>query len=132
MSHSPETTALRERLLPWRQVREMTGLSRTTAWRLQKRGDFPAPLVISPGRVGWRERDLEAWTESRGPRGAGGAPPRPPPKAPAPPRAPEPAAAVATPPTAGEVGRPSAQIARRPRSKRRPGAPSLDQLSLNF
>jgi predicted DNA-binding transcriptional regulator AlpA len=62
--------AQEDRLLPWRQVKELTGLSRTTAWRLQKAGDFPAPLVISPGRVGWRARDIAAWNGSRVPRGA--------------------------------------------------------------
>ena len=40
------------RYLPWKEVARATGLSRTTAWRLQKRDDFPAPYVISPGRVG--------------------------------------------------------------------------------
>lgn len=54
------------RYLPWREVARTTGLSRTTAWRLQKRGDFPAPYAISPGRVGYREEEVEAWCASRG------------------------------------------------------------------
>jgi predicted DNA-binding transcriptional regulator AlpA len=57
-----------DRLLPWPKVKDITGLSRTTAWRLQKAGDFPLPVVISPGRVGWRESELEAWKASRAPR----------------------------------------------------------------
>lgn len=57
-----------DRLLPWPKVRDMTGISRTTAWRLQRAGDFPLPVVISPGRVGWRESELEAWKASRAPR----------------------------------------------------------------
>lgn len=68
-------TPLEDRLLPWRLVKELTGLSRTTAWRLQKSGDFPAPLVISPGRVGWRASDLEAWKATRVVR-RGAAPPQ--------------------------------------------------------
>lgn len=59
-----------DRLLPWKRVKDITGLSRTTAWRLQKKGDFPAPLVISPGRVGWRAGEVAAWAASRTPRGA--------------------------------------------------------------
>ena len=59
-----------DRLLPWPRVRDLTGISRTTAWRLQKAGDFPLPVVISPGRVGWRESELEAWKASRAPRRA--------------------------------------------------------------
>lgn len=57
-----------DRLLPWPRVKDITGLSRTTAWRLQKAGDFPPPVVISPGRVGWRESELQAWKASRAPR----------------------------------------------------------------
>lgn len=53
------------RYLPWKEVARVTGLSRTTAWRLQKRDDFPAPYSISPGRVGYREDEVEAWRASR-------------------------------------------------------------------
>lgn len=56
-----------ERFLGWRQVRDLTGLGRTTAWRLRQAGDFPDPVPISPGRVAWRERDIARWNESRGP-----------------------------------------------------------------
>lgn len=53
------------RYLPWKEVARATGLSRTTAWRLQKRDDFPAPYAISPGRVAYREDEVEAWRMSR-------------------------------------------------------------------
>ena len=56
-----------DRFLGWRQVRDLTGLGRTTAWRMRQAGDFPDPVPISPGRVAWRERDIAAWNESRGP-----------------------------------------------------------------
>ncbi|WP_423779636.1 helix-turn-helix transcriptional regulator [Brevundimonas nasdae] len=55
-----------ERFLGWRQVKALTGLGRTTAWRMRQAGDFPDPVPISPGRVAWRERDIAAWNESRG------------------------------------------------------------------
>lgn len=55
-----------DRFLPWRKVHDITGLGRTTAWRLRRAGDFPHPVPISPGRVAWRERDIAAWNESRG------------------------------------------------------------------
>jgi len=64
------------RFLPWKEVARETGLSRTTAWRLQKRDDFPAPYAISPGRVGYREDEVEAWRRSRDLRG-GNPPPSP-------------------------------------------------------
>jgi predicted DNA-binding transcriptional regulator AlpA len=61
MTHDTLEDDLGERLLSWPQVRRLTGLSRTTAWRLQKTGDFPRPVALSPHRVAWRESDLAAW-----------------------------------------------------------------------
>lgn len=55
-----------ERFLAWRQVKDLTGLGRTTTWRMRRAGDFPDPVPISPGRVAWRERDVAAWNASRG------------------------------------------------------------------
>ncbi|MFC7376917.1 helix-turn-helix transcriptional regulator [Brevundimonas sp. GCM10030266] len=66
-----------ERFLGWRQIRDLTGLGRTTAWRMRQAGDFPEPVSISPGRVAWRERDIVAWNESRG-APLHSRPPRPP------------------------------------------------------
>lgn len=57
-----------DRLLAWPAVRDITGLSRTTAWRMQKTGDFPLPVVVSPGRVCWWESELAAWKIARAPR----------------------------------------------------------------
>lgn len=71
-----------DRLLDWGQVQKITGMSRTTAWRMQKTGDFPEPVPISPNRVAWLESDLAAWTAER--KAAG----RTRPRALAPPRAP--------------------------------------------
>ena len=36
------------RFLPWKEVARATGLGRTAAWRLQKRGDFPARTPSRP------------------------------------------------------------------------------------
>lgn len=49
------------RYLPWKEVGYTTGLSRTTAWRLHRRDEFPRPYPISPGRVGYLECEVEAW-----------------------------------------------------------------------
>lgn len=55
-----------ERWLRWREVGDLTGLGRTTAWRMRQVGDFPDPVQLSPGRVAWRERDIAIWNETRG------------------------------------------------------------------
>jgi len=42
-----------------------TGLSRVTVWRLEKAGQFPPRIQLSPGRVGYRRSEVAAWLESR-------------------------------------------------------------------
>lgn len=58
-----------DRFLSWPKVRDIADISRSTAWRLQNAGEFPLPVVLSPGRVGWSEREVTAWKRSRSPRG---------------------------------------------------------------
>jgi prophage regulatory protein len=48
-----------------RTVCELTGLSRTTIWRLQREGSFPIRRALSPGKVAWLESEVEQWIESR-------------------------------------------------------------------
>ena len=62
---SEEGAAPQGRLLVWSEVRALVGVSRTTAWRLQQTGGFPASVALSPGRVGWWESELEAWRKNR-------------------------------------------------------------------
>lgn len=51
----------RERFYSYREVCELTTLSRTTIWRLRRREAFPAPKKMSNGRIAWRARDVIAW-----------------------------------------------------------------------
>ena len=44
---------------------ERTTLSRTTLWRMVRRGDFPAPVRLSQGRVGFPADSVEAWIRAR-------------------------------------------------------------------
>ncbi len=54
-----------DRLLPWERVQEIAGISRTTAWRMERVGDFPQRVAVSPNRVGWWESELTAWKNLR-------------------------------------------------------------------
>lgn len=74
--------------LPWKKVEARVGISRTTAWRLQKHGEFPKPYIVSPGRVAYRESEVEAWKASRRQRSAP-VPPPPQPSKKAPPPLPK-------------------------------------------
>jgi prophage regulatory protein len=53
------------RLLRFPAVRERTGLSRSTIWRLERRGEFPRHHRISPNVVAWVEQDVAEWIEGR-------------------------------------------------------------------
>jgi prophage regulatory protein len=60
-----EATLHPDRIIRELEVRNRTGLSRTTRWRLIQRKKFPAPISISDHAVGWRESDIQAWIEAR-------------------------------------------------------------------
>ena len=53
------------RLLRFPTVRERTGLSRSTIWRLERRGDFPRHRRISANVVAWVETEVVDWIRSR-------------------------------------------------------------------
>ena len=44
----------------------LVGLSVPTVYRQIRRGEFPAPARLSPGRVGWLPKDIDAWLADRG------------------------------------------------------------------
>ena len=48
-----------------KECHEKTGLSRTTRWRLEKNGLFPARRYITEGTVGWLLSEIEEWLISR-------------------------------------------------------------------
>jgi predicted DNA-binding transcriptional regulator AlpA len=49
-------------------VTRLTGLSRTTLWRLERQGTFPRRIRLGLNSVGWREEEVQNWVETR-PRG---------------------------------------------------------------
>src|SRR4029453_1518750 len=53
-----ETHGAALRLLRFPAVRERTGLSRSTIWRLERQGAFPPHHRISANAVAWKEDDI--------------------------------------------------------------------------
>ena len=53
------------KLLRFPAVRERTGLSRTTIWRLERHGDFPRHRRISANTVAWVEDEVMSWIQSK-------------------------------------------------------------------
>ncbi len=54
-----------DRILRTKEVQEMTGLSRTTIWREERKGRFPARVPLSAGSVGWRMNEVLKWIKNR-------------------------------------------------------------------
>jgi prophage regulatory protein len=53
------------KLLRFPAVRERTGLSRSTIWRLEREGDFPKHRRISANAVAWVEDEVLSWIQSK-------------------------------------------------------------------
>lgn len=61
----PQSGVAHDRLLRWPQVREITGISRTTAWRLERQQLFPKRVQVSTRITAWRESEILNFVESR-------------------------------------------------------------------
>jgi prophage regulatory protein len=53
------------RILREREVKYLTGLSRVTRWRLEKRGEFPKKVKLTERCVGWPEAEIMEWLNAR-------------------------------------------------------------------
>lgn len=54
-----------KKILRKKEVREITGLSDTSLWRLERDdSSFPRRLRLG-GAVGWLQEEIEAWIDAR-------------------------------------------------------------------
>jgi prophage regulatory protein len=53
------------KLLRFPALRERTGLSRSTIWRLERQGDFPKHRRISANAVAWVEGEVMGWIHAK-------------------------------------------------------------------
>jgi prophage regulatory protein len=53
------------KFIRFKAVRERTGLSRSTIWRLERVGAFPKHHQISANAVAWMEQDVVNWIQSK-------------------------------------------------------------------
>ena len=56
---------MHERLLRRREVEEITGMGRSSIYRLMKDREFPRQVRVGPAAFRWRAGDITAWVESR-------------------------------------------------------------------
>ena len=52
------------RIIRWKRLSEVTGLSRTTVWRYEKKGIFPQRRRLGPMAIGWVEEEVEKWIKT--------------------------------------------------------------------
>jgi len=50
----------------------LTGLSRSTIYRLVDKGDFPKPIKLSARIIGWEEEAVLRWKEDKVSSNSGG------------------------------------------------------------
>ncbi len=70
IGNTPKTVSVPEnseadRILRTQEVTKLVGLSRSTIWRLERKGDFPARVPLGVSSVGWLRSDVEAWLHTR-------------------------------------------------------------------
>jgi prophage regulatory protein len=60
---------LTDRIIREPECHEISGLSRSTRWRLERAGEFPRRRRISAGCTGWLASEMAAWVADRAERG---------------------------------------------------------------
>lgn len=58
-------TEVNMKALRWPRIHELTGMSRTTVWRLETAGNFPRRRRLTGNAVAWIEDEIMDWLDSR-------------------------------------------------------------------
>lgn len=66
-TRAPRLTSPTPRFLRMPTVLEITGLGRSTIYRLIAEKKFPEPVRVGNRAVAWRQSDLEVWSAGREP-----------------------------------------------------------------
>ena len=54
-----------DRIIRAKEVQSMTGLSRTTLWRLENKFEFPRRVSLGVNSVGWKLNEIKRWIDER-------------------------------------------------------------------
>ena len=54
---------MREGLLAYKQVQDLTAMSRVTIWRMVESGAFPKPIKINPKNVRFVKAEVLDWID---------------------------------------------------------------------
>ena len=62
---TPNISKQVDRIIRANEVHTMTGLSRTTLWRMENKEEFPRRVSLGANSVGWRLSEIENWMKER-------------------------------------------------------------------
>jgi len=54
-----------DRIIRAKEVQDLTGLSRTTLWRFENKGEFPRRVSLGASTVGWKLSEVQNWIHAR-------------------------------------------------------------------
>jgi len=54
-----------QRIIRKPELMQKVGLSDSTIWRMEKKGDFPKRLQIGGNAVGWLSDEIDRWLASK-------------------------------------------------------------------
>lgn len=54
-----------DRIIRAKEVQTLTGLSRTTLWRLEQNDDYPKRVNLRGQRVGWKLSNVQDWIDDK-------------------------------------------------------------------
>lgn len=54
-----------DRILRSKEVQKIAGVSRTTLWRMERKGQFPSRVPLGTGSIGWRMSEVEEWIKQK-------------------------------------------------------------------
>lgn len=58
-------TKMADRIIRAKEVQQLTGLSRTTLWRFENKGEFPRRVSLGANTVGWKLSEVQNWIQER-------------------------------------------------------------------
>ncbi len=61
--HKPKSRPDVDRIIRSKELQDITGLSRTTIWRLENKGEFPRRVPLGVNSVGWKLSDVKNWID---------------------------------------------------------------------
>ena len=65
-AQSATLVAIDDAQLTLKTVLELTGLSKSTVYKLIRAGDFPAPFHVTARAVRWRAHEIREWLRRKG------------------------------------------------------------------